>query len=186
MVLFCNAIQQADSTDLKSLTDFVTSLESCRHVSEGAEKLYKMCLLFLKVARFYIQAKTQESAARHAQFFSRLEQPDANAAEAGFSIDLNTIAQFDPHLNALGLVSNPTWPMLDYSSGLSPQTQGSSTMNVESKDEIRFSDSGMGHDTISANQNSVQDWFLGSRYLINFMDVGNDLRMPDMNDMSSQ
>lgn len=30
------------------------------------------------------------------------------------------------------------------------------------------------------NQKSIQDWFSGSRYLMNLMEAGDDLQMPDL------
>ncbi|KAJ4342310.1 hypothetical protein N0V95_006985 [Ascochyta clinopodiicola] len=125
MVLFSNAIQKADPTDLKSLIDFVTSLESCRTVSEGAEKLYKMCLLFLKVAGFYIQAKQQERiTAAQMPSFSGSDQNHTNAAATDTPIDLGTVAQFGPHLSALGFVSNSAWATAEHGSDLASQGQG--------------------------------------------------------------
>lgn len=184
MVLFSNAIQQADPTDLKSLADFVTSLESCRAVTEGAEKLYKMCLLFLKVAGFYIQAKHQEcNAAGQMPSFFGSEQSNTSAAYAGTPIDLSTVAQFGPHLSALGFVSDPAWSTAEYASGLAAQGEGFYTPDMGMGNGMGYHESGTGYNLEDASHNSIQDWFEGSRYLNNFMEVGNDLQMPDFNDI---
>lgn len=180
MVLFCNAIQRADPTDLNSLTDFVTTLESCRTVSEGADKLYKMCLLFLKVARFYIQAKRQEGKTGNVPSFSGSGQ---NYTTTPSTLDFSTVAQFDPHLNALGLVSNPAWSTAEYASGLPSQGQGFYAPETGLDGALGYGGSGVSYAATGASHNSIQDWFSGSRYLINFMDVGNDLQMPDFNDV---
>ncbi|KAF5853611.1 hypothetical protein GGP41_002140 [Bipolaris sorokiniana] len=116
IVIFCNAIQKADtsdvSADLQSLSEFVTSLESCRTISEGAEKLYRMCHLFLRVARLYVTAKAQDAALRsrtaaqnHQNYYT------ANGAQ----LDLNAMSQFDPYLNALGLLPATAWSANEYS-----------------------------------------------------------------------
>lgn len=183
MVLFSNAIQQTDPTDLKSLRDFVTSLESCRALSEGAEKLYKMCLLFLKIAGFYIQAKLQERQIGQFVRFDGSEHSHSNAANAGAAIDLSTVAQFGPHLSALGFVSNSVWPTAEYSSSLAAHGQAFYAQGPGFDNALGYDGSGMSYDTTSVSHNSIQDWFVGSRYLNNFMDVGNDLQMPDFNDM---
>ncbi|KAJ8104432.1 hypothetical protein OPT61_g10757 [Boeremia exigua] len=44
-----------------------------------------------------------------------------------------------------------------------------------------FDAAGMGYEGFSIGQNTVQDWFSGSRYLMNFMDSGTDIQMPDLN-----
>ncbi|KAJ4992047.1 fungal specific transcription factor domain protein [Stagonosporopsis vannaccii] len=182
MVLFSNAISKADPTDLKSLTEFVTSLESCRAVSEGAEKLYKMCLLFLKVAGFYIQAKNQERQTAQMSF-SGSGPSYTNTAAAGTPIDLSTVAQFGPHLSALGFVSNTAWSSAGYDSGLATEGQGFYAPDLGLSNAMGFDGSGVSYETMGASHNSIQEWFAGSRYLNNFMDVGNDLQMPDFNDI---
>jgi hypothetical protein len=183
MVLFSNAIQQTDPTDLKSLTDFVTSLESYRAFSEGAEKLYKMCLLFLKVTGFYIQAKHQERQTAQMPSFSGSEQDYTSAANAGTPIDLSTIAQFGPHLSALGFVSNPAWSTAEYASGLAAQGQGFYAPDLWVDNALGYDGLGVGYNTGGASHNSIQDWFAGSRYLNKFMDMGVDLQMPDFSDV---
>ncbi|KAL1792205.1 hypothetical protein ACET3X_009956 [Alternaria dauci] len=184
MVLVSNAIQQTDPTDLKPLTDFVTSLESCRAFSVGAEKLYKMCLLFLKVAGFYIQAKVQERQNVQMPAFSGSNQSYTNAENAGGPIDLDTIAQFGPHLSALGFVSDPAWSTAAYAPDLTAQAQGQGffTPDFELDNALGHDGLGMGYNAGGAGHNSIQDWFAGSRYLNNFMDMEIDLPMPDFSD----
>lgn len=38
----------------------------------------------------------------------------------------------------------------------------------------------MGFGPPGGSQNSIQDWFSGSRYLMNLMEAGDDLQMPDL------
>ena len=150
IVLFCNAIQKADTSDvdsdIHSLSEFVTSLESCRTISEGADKLYKMCHLFLRVTKLYVAAKRQDAASR-VRGISQNKHSGYYTTVDGTQLDLSTMSQFDPYLSALGLMPDTAWPTTTYSQG---------------------------------NQNPMQDWFSGSRYLLNMMEPGDDLQMPDL------
>lgn len=174
IVIFCNAIQNNDATDLASLHNFVASLESCRTVSEGADKLYKMCHLFLRVAKLYLQAKTQDPTVQSQTFPP--SQPTYYTATDGTQFDLNSMSQFDPYLSALGLMPNQAWPMTSFaglSDGLDTYTQGQGVSGTPGLDMPGMGQSGAG-------QNSVQDWFSGSRYLMNMMEAGDDSQMPDL------
>jgi hypothetical protein len=176
IVIFCNAVQNADPTDLPSLQDFVTSLESCRTLSEGADKLYKMCHLFLRVAKLYLQAKLQDNTYQSQSYPPT--QPNYYTAADGSQVDLNSMTQFDPYLSALGLMPNSAWPMANVlnpqgSDDLHAYTQGQSTGAFVGPDMT-----GMG--ITGGAQNSVQDWFSGSRYLMNLLEAGDDSQMPDL------
>ena len=179
MVLFGNAIQQTDPTDLKSLAEFVTSLESCREFSAGAEKLYKICLLFSKVADFYIQAKIQERQNAQMPSFSGSEQRYTNATNADAPIDLDTIAQFGPHLSALGFVSDPMWSTAEHAPGMATKGQEFYIPESEVNNASGSDGSGTRYDTGGVSHNSIQDWFAGSRYLNGFIDTGIDMQMPE-------
>jgi hypothetical protein len=152
-------------------------LESCRTLSEGANKLYKLCHLFLQVAKLYLQAKTQDIAT-HPQTLP-LNQPNYNTTIDSGQFDLNSMTEFDPYLNALGFLPNPSWPVANYAApsgfdGLETFTQGQ-----ESSNDPGLDISGMG--LPGAGQNSVQDWFSGSRYLMNMLGANDDSQMPDFN-----
>ena len=169
--------------DLETLQQFVASLESCRTVSEGADKLYKMCHLFLQVAKLYIQAKKNDTK-NQPQVASQPSPSNYTTAD-GTQLDLNTMTQFDPYLSALGLVPNSAWPMAGYApvptamesfADVQPNVAGT-------QDAYVF---GTGYAANGAPQNSVQDWFSGSRYLMNLMEAGDDMQMPDLNDFDVQ
>ncbi|KAH6639093.1 fungal-specific transcription factor domain-containing protein [Boeremia exigua] len=179
MALFCNAIYNTDRTDLNSLTGFVSSLESCRKVSEGAESLYKMCLLFLKIAEIYIEAKEKEVRDTQMHILTHEEPYRTNGPPMDAVYHITT-AQFDPHLSALGLASNSASSLADYPPGLNSQAPGDYAAG-----QVPIGSSGsqfpdLGYTSMSAYQSSIQDWFSGSRYLINLMDVDSDLQMPDI------
>jgi hypothetical protein len=177
VVLLSSMIQTTDSTDLPSLQRFVTSLESCRTLSEGANKLYKMCHLFLQVAKLYLQAKMQDSTTQPQTFPP--SRPEYNPAIESGQFDINSITEFDPYLSALGLLPNSSWPVTNYATppsfdGLDAFTQGQGSSNEPVMDI-----SGMG--LPGGGQNFVQDWFSGSRNLMNMLDAGDDSQMPDIN-----
>ncbi|KAF2450389.1 hypothetical protein P171DRAFT_479480 [Karstenula rhodostoma CBS 690.94] len=163
IVIFCHSIVHCDPSDLNSLSDFVVSLESCRTISEGADKLYKMCHLFLQVAKLYVEAKRNESP----PVTTSPTHPDQNGFyhhETG--INLDTTTQFDPYLSALGLMPNAGFPMTGF-----PATTTSA--NVEAFPPGSF-DASMAPDATN-----VQDWFSGSRFLLNLME--DDIQMLDFN-----
>lgn len=175
IVIFCNAIVDCNPSDLGSLSDFVLSLESCRTLSEGADKLYKMCHLFLQVAKLYVEAKTKES--------SQQTQTQAHSSPGGFfeadsdgpGLDPSAMTQFDPYLSALGLMPNSAWPMAGLPR-LSTTVTGPEAFPQTHSFDATGSAGGAGLQT--GNQN-VQDWFSGSRYLLNLME--DDIQMPDFN-----
>jgi hypothetical protein len=124
-----------------------------------------MCHLFLQVAKIYVEAKTKEaseSAARSSQpGFYDSANPVGDTGSGGF--DANTMTQFDPYLSALGLVPNSAWLM-------APPFPA---MSVGIDNYMQGIDGNVG------SQNSVQDWFSGSRYIMGLIDE--DINMPDMN-----
>ncbi|CAN9352719.1 unnamed protein product [Alternaria alternata] len=180
IVLFCNAIQKADTSDvdsdIHSLSEFVTSLESCRTISEGADKLYKMCHLFLRVTKLYVAAKRQDAASR-VRGISQNKHSGYYTTVDGTQLDLSTMSQFDPYLSALGLMPDTAWPTTTYST-----TPASANMNPfgEAQAIHNANESGVALGTSQGNQNPMQDWFSGSRYLLNMMEPGDDLQMPDL------
>lgn len=85
-------------------------------------------------------------------------------------INLDTMTQFDPYLSALGLVPNGGWPATGF-----PGTGFESFPPGSFDASMAPSGSGMG----PGNPMNVQDWFSGSRYLLNLMEE--DVHMPDLN-----
>jgi hypothetical protein len=175
-VIFSNAIQTNDSTDIPSLQDFVESLLSSRTISEGANNLYKMCYLFLTVAKLYLQHTPQNSVTQAPDVPS--DQSNCYTMDNGTQFDLNSMTQFDPYLSALGLVPSTTWPITGITSSQSPDGIASFTRNQNDGGLAGLDTSGIG--LSGGNQNSIQDWYSGSRYLMNLMEPGDDLQMPDL------
>ncbi|KAH9870995.1 hypothetical protein J1614_006569 [Plenodomus biglobosus] len=182
IVIFCHVIQKNELSDLNSLFDFVASLESCRTISEGADKLYRMCHMFSQIAKLYVQAKTQEKATR-AQTGAQNSQPNYYTTTDGTQLDLNSMNSFDPYLSALGLMPNWAWPApgAPATSDGFDVTQDTSGINTHDLNGAQgTSATNLGFGPPGRNHNAVQDWFSGSRYLMNLMEVGDDLQMPDL------
>jgi hypothetical protein len=170
IVMFCNAISTCSRPDLASLSEFVLSLESCRTVSEGAEKLYKLCYLFMSVAKLYIEAKSKEAASQtHPTPSSMASAPSTEAfyvTPDGQQGDFGGVNQFDPFLSALGLVPGQGGWQMPMTTGFPPMQ----TVDGMAQGPL---------DANSGNQNNVQNWFSGSRYIMGLME--DDINMPDLN-----
>lgn len=177
-------IHQNEPSDLSSLFEFVASLESCRTLSEGTDKLYQVCHMFSQIAKLYIQAKTQDSATSQAQVASQDNLSNYRTA-SGARLDLNAMNSFDPYLSALGLMPDWTWPVAGETSY--EQAQGTVGSNLYTSTYGQGAGDPQGVDTATMGfgppggiHNSVQDWFSGSRYLMNVMEGANDLQMADL------
>ena len=135
-----------------------------------------MCHLFLRVTKLYVAAKRQDAASRlrgvaqnkHSGYYTTVD---------GTQLDLSTMSQFDPYLSALGLMPDTAWPTTAYST-----TPASASTNPfgEAQAIQNTNDSGLGFGAPQGNHNPMQDWFSGSRYLLNMMEPGDDLQMPDL------
>lgn len=157
IVLFCNTIKHCNEQDLITLSDFVISLESVRATSEGAERLYKVCHLFLLVSKHYLEAKKQEAEAQR-----NTGTGTGTVGQDGFYTPntQDNINQFDPYLSALGLLPNVQWPTGSYA------PMPTDAFQVFDPNSV-------------LQQNTVQEWFSGSRYIMGLME--DDVTMPDLN-----
>jgi hypothetical protein len=138
--------------------------------------LYKMCHLFLQVARLYLQAKSQDNTYQSQSYLQ--SQPNYYTAADGSQIDLNPMTSFDPYLSALGLMPNSAWPMANVADPLGSDNLHAYTQSQSIGSMMGPDASGMGMS--GGVQNSVQDWFSGSRYLMNLLEAGDDSQMPDL------
>lgn len=80
------------------------------------------------------------------------------------------MTQFDPYLSALGLMPNSAWPM----TGFPNMGAGTDAFSQSGFDGNMGGGAGMG---AQGGIQNVQDWFSGSRYLMNLME--DDIQMPD-------
>ncbi|KAF2279258.1 uncharacterized protein EI97DRAFT_455527 [Westerdykella ornata] len=162
IVLFCNAISTCSHADLKTLSDFVDTLESCRFVSEGAQRLWKMCQNFLLVARLYLEAKSKEHPVSiGVPVTASLGAPAVHTFTTGEQIDYRSLTQIDPYLSALGLEPTVDWPLLDPSAGNTGFGHAPSAVDANG-----FS---------IGNHQSLEDWFSGSRYIMGLMETDNSM-----------
>lgn len=137
-----------------------------------------MCRLFLQVAKFYLQAKQHDSAAQ-SQVYST-NTANYYTPTDGTQLDSNTLSLFNPYLSALGIMPNSTWSSEGFaglSHDLNPYLQGH-VPGQGAEFNLGPDLPGMGHS--GGGQNYTQDWFSGSRYLMNMMEAGDDLDMPDL------
>jgi hypothetical protein len=118
-VTFCHIIANptTSNADLCLLADFVATLQSFSHMSDGIDKLYRLCHIFQRVAALYVKAKVQEANGSHPQW-DGLMAPTAAAAPMQPSI-----SDMDGHLSAMGFAP----PAALNDGGLA----GSSTENAE-------------------------------------------------------
>jgi hypothetical protein len=61
-VTFCHIIAKPTvaNADLYLLSDFVATLQSFGHMSDGIDKLYRRCDIFQRVADLYVKAKVYQ------------------------------------------------------------------------------------------------------------------------------
>jgi hypothetical protein len=135
-----------------------------------------MCHLFLRVAKLYLQAKKHDTA--QTQTFPQGQMNYYTTTDKS-QFDLNSMTEFDPYLSALGLMPNSAWPMANFSipqasDGFDVYSQGQDVEGAAGLDTF-----GMG--LPGGGQNSLQDWFSGSRHLMNMMESSDDTQMPDLN-----
>ncbi|PGH08262.1 hypothetical protein AJ79_06048 [Helicocarpus griseus UAMH5409] len=60
LVLFTHTIATASLDDLALLEQVSNSLESARDISEGGERLFRLCAVFFQVARLYVEVRMRE------------------------------------------------------------------------------------------------------------------------------
>ncbi|KAF4464017.1 fungal specific transcription factor domain [Fusarium albosuccineum] len=110
--VFCNVIANPHTTDddLELLEDFVASVKPARRLSEGVEKFYQLCSVFLKVAQTYVRAKARQDAKASSPSSGTLTlEPETGA--------------FDDYLSTLGFLAPQAIqndPMSEYSTGHNP------------------------------------------------------------------
>lgn len=95
-MIFCNAIETSNLEDLQCLEGAVATLQSSAGLSEGVDKLYRLCSVFYQVAKLYIESKLK---------LDRAPPSETTVNQADFQADtpMHAGGEFDPYLNALGL-----------------------------------------------------------------------------------
>ncbi|KAM0560097.1 hypothetical protein ACHAPJ_004057 [Fusarium lateritium] len=86
---------QESQQDLNLLEDFVSSIQPARRLSEGIERYYQLCAIFVQVAQAYVRAKT----AQH-------DSGNKIGTDVFMPYNLQPIiGEFDQHLSTLGFTS---------------------------------------------------------------------------------
>ncbi|KMU87278.1 hypothetical protein CIHG_04723 [Coccidioides immitis H538.4] len=140
LVIFCHTISSGDLDDLKLLEEVATSLQAAGSLSEGAERLYRLCMVFYQVAKVYVDAKRQEVENTNT---TSEYQPIAYPGE-----------QFDSYLNALGLGPSLAPSMLRGHADIGNND------GVEAIPEL--------FDVEMAQ--SLEDWYLGNRHMMGLLE----------------
>ncbi|KAF2802192.1 uncharacterized protein BDZ99DRAFT_552095 [Mytilinidion resinicola] len=102
LVLFCHVITVYEQSDLSLLCDFVATLYSHKKTSVSTEKLRRLFDVFYRVAKVYVESKTQDLYG---------SQPAGNAIPPSNDfMDVGYGAEFDAYLSQLGMAPNPVYP----------------------------------------------------------------------------
>lgn len=111
---------------------------------------------------------------------SKDNQPSYYTTTDGTKVDISAMTQFDPYLSALGLMPNSAWPMAGFSNAPDSASTNAFTGTQDIGVFASSDAAATGFGPPGGSQNSIQDWFSGSRYLMNLMEAGDDLQMPDL------
>lgn len=84
IVLFCHVIETSNADDLRRLDRFTVGLQPVVSMSQGIEKLHRLCNVLYHVAALYVEAKAQQ-------------QQDQGMSMVG--------NDFDMYLSQLGFIS---------------------------------------------------------------------------------
>ncbi|KAK2796502.1 hypothetical protein FQN49_009011, partial [Arthroderma sp. PD_2] len=142
MVTFCHTIAASDLEDLKLLGEVATSLQAAADVSEAADRLYRLCLVFYQVAKLYVDVQPKE--------------PD------GYPVIPKPGEEFDDYLTSLGFGPNTLTSATgggDNNTNLNDQTDHSmATLQIPA--ELMETD--MSH--------TFGDWILDNQYMMGLLD----------------
>ncbi|KAF2495469.1 hypothetical protein BU16DRAFT_461129 [Lophium mytilinum] len=102
LVLFCHVITVYDQADLQLLGSFVDTLHSYTKTSVNTEKLRRLFDVFYRVAKVYMESKTQDLYGP--QLAGTAIPPSNEFMDVGYG------AEFDAYLSQLGMAPNPVYP----------------------------------------------------------------------------
>ncbi|KAJ4258247.1 hypothetical protein NW762_008396 [Fusarium torreyae] len=107
--IFCNTITnpQESQQDLNLLEDFVSSIQPARRLSEGIERYYQLCSIFVQVAQAYVRAHTAQYC---------LGNKSGRDVLTSYNLQ-PIIGEFDQHLAALGFTGLESGLDLDETQG---------------------------------------------------------------------
>ncbi|EFQ98853.1 fungal specific transcription factor domain-containing protein [Nannizzia gypsea CBS 118893] len=142
MVTFCHTIAASDHDDLKLLGEVATSLRVAADVSEAADRLYRLCLVFYQVAKLYVDVQPKEP-----HDYPVIPKP----GEA-----------FDEYLTSLGFGPNTL---------TAETTENSNNINFSDPSEPSISAFQMPPEMMETDlSHTLGDWFLDNQYMMGLLD----------------
>lgn len=152
MVIFCHVTESLDPDDLKSLHDFVQSLQEAAPALESVAKLHRLCSLLYDVARLYVESKQGRSKQ------TKEAAPASN--------------EFDMYLSQLGFAP---WGAGAPTTGGLVGDGANSTMQPDASDEAAGWSSGSGGlfdpgAGVFAQRSQLEDWFNGNQHIMDLME----------------
>ena len=141
MVLFCHTITASSLDDLKLLEDVSDSLQAAGKISEGADRLYRLCVVFYQVAKVYVDAQLKELEC------------------ANTSVDISYPypgTEFDSFFTALGFVPPQPPPP---SRGMESNSISAGPGDVHAQQPEGFE-----------MEQTLEGWFTGSQYIMGLLE----------------
>jgi len=166
--IFYNIIAnpQTSQEDLHLLEDFVASFERARRLSDGIDKFYQLCAIFVKVAQAYVRAKAQQQATNN----------DYPAPRIPSQVLQPAMGDFDEYFSASGFFGLPTATTRNGNGVADGTAFDTGTLNTEQQEQL-------------FDMTSLPDWYSGNVSLyglleqdfsgMNEMDFGNFGDGPD-------
>lgn len=143
MVLFCHTITASSLDDLKLLEDVSASLQAAGTVSEGADRLYRLCVVFYQVAKVYVDAQLKELQCSGANVDIPFTSPGT---------------EFDSFFTALGFAPPQPPPssseVMDHGSA-----EGSGVAQAQQPEGFEM-------------EQTLDGWFTGSQYIMGLLESG--------------
>ncbi|KKZ62349.1 hypothetical protein EMCG_03235 [[Emmonsia] crescens] len=180
LVLFTHTIASADLTDLKLLGEISSLLEGARHISEAAERLWKLCAVFYQVARLYVDVRMREGEGDgHQQQQQQLQQQQQQGVNVNFDTSTyssTSVAGIDDATAYGSQQMDLQWGADEVDSylwelGFGPPAGGmmnmgnGNTLGVMSGQQIQADGGGVGE-----MSPTLQDWFRGNQYMIGLLE----------------
>jgi len=145
---------QTSQEDLQLLEDFVASLEPARRLSDGIDKFYQLCAIYVKVTQAYVRAKAQQ-------------QPPSNynpALQIPLQVPQPVMGEINEHVSAAGPYGLPKTIDANGADLADGTVSGSVTLDISEQQEHLF------------DMSNLPDWYSGNVSLYGLLDQ-------DFNDM---
>ncbi|KAF3492001.1 fungal specific transcription factor domain-containing protein [Arthroderma uncinatum] len=142
MVTFCHTIAASDLEDLNLLGEVATSLQAAAGVSEAADRLYRLCLVFYQVAKLYVDVQPKEP-----HDYPVIPKPGE---------------EFDDYLTSLGFGPNTLTPSTSDGNNITNFNDPADPSMASFQIPTELMDTDMSH--------TFGDWFLDNQYMMGLLD----------------